>query len=325
MGLVAIPAYVTPIDVMMHFGNIVRDGYSLGAAFALIVLGAGANVGVAAWIRRDYGIRPLLLFVALLIGSTMAIGLTADRALIHGRADAEDHTHAFDSFTRLPQVTAADANAGWVIRRVVGEIKRNKTSGAAQVGGLAALAALVAFGSLLRVPPVGRWVDARIAADASRPRNDAAGTGLNTALTPGQLAGAFGLIVVGMAIAGLYLLYPPPDELLDEIGDIRLGAYDAIDELDPEETARRTAQWRTQLGKLPTAIRIRGGSVSDGQLDAASAMRHALETAEAAVAEASRENAGPADALKARLMRRHLEDVHRECTEAFRTDRVGGG
>ena len=57
MGIVAIPVYVTPTNVMMHFGHIVQDGYSLGAAFALIVLGAGANVGVANWLRRDYRIQ----------------------------------------------------------------------------------------------------------------------------------------------------------------------------------------------------------------------------------------------------------------------------
>ena len=101
MGLVAIPVYVTPTDVMMHFGHIVRDGYSLGAAFALIVLGAGANVGVANWLRREYGLKPLGLFVGMLIGSTLVIGFTADRAIVHGNATKEDHTHAFDSFTRL--------------------------------------------------------------------------------------------------------------------------------------------------------------------------------------------------------------------------------
>ena len=331
MGLVAIPAYVTPIDVMMHFGNIVRDGYSLGAAFALIVLGAGANVGVAAWVRRDYGVKPLLLFVALLIGSTLAIGLTADRTLVHGRADAEDHTHAFDSFTRLPSLAGQEASAGWVVRRVIGEIKRNKTSGAAQVVGLGALAVIVAGGVALRVPAVSRWVD-RAAAPAPPSvegrvpdASDAAeGTGLNRELSPRQLAIAGGLTVVGLAVAGLYLLYPPPGELLDEIGDIRLGTYDAIDDLDVVETRRRIAQWRGQLGKLPTALRIRGGSVSAGQLAALSETEHALKTAEQAVIEATRQQAGPAAALRARLMRRHLEDRYRDCATAFRQARPDG-
>ena len=330
MGLVAIPAYVTPIDVMMHFGNIVRDGYSLGAAFALIVLGAGANVGVAAWVWRDYGLKPLLLFVALLIGSTMAIGLTADRALIHGRADAEDHTHAFDSFTRLPRVSEQEANPTWVVRRVVGEIQRNQTSGAAQVAGLVALAITVIGGSLVRIPAVDRWVDRQTEpgpdraapSDPSFPNTEGPKpSGLNHELTPRQLAVAGGLTIVGLAVAGLYLLYPAADELLDEIGDIRLGTYEAIDELDVEETRRRIAQWRTQMDKLPTAVRIRGGSVSAEQLETLAATRHALQTAEAAVIAAAQPEAGLAEQIKARLMRRHLEDSHRGCSAAFRTDR----
>ena len=330
MGLVAIPAYVTPIDVMMHFGNIVRDGYSLGAAFALIVLGAGANVGVAAWVRRDYGLRPLLLFVALLIGSTLAIGLTADRALVHGRADATDHTHAFDSFTRLPLVQDNEANAGWVLRRVARQIGRNETSGSAQVAGLIALATIVAGGVAVRVPAVGRWIDRRTqpAPVATDPQgtdlteiqtaapHGAAGSGLNRELTPRQLAAAAVLTVAGMAAAGLYVLYPPPGELLDEIGNIRLGTYDGIDAIDPVETDRRIAQWRSQMDKLPTSIRIRGGTVTDDQLAAIEATRHALKTAEQAVQRAAADDS-PASALRARMMRRHLEDSHRAMSQQF--------
>lgn len=84
MGVVAIPCYVTPTDVMVHFGDIVQDGYSLGAAFALIILGAGANVGVANWLRREYGGRAVAIFVTLLLPSTLVIGLTADRTIADG-------------------------------------------------------------------------------------------------------------------------------------------------------------------------------------------------------------------------------------------------
>ena len=320
MGLVAIPAYVTPIDVMMHFGNIVRDGYSLGAAFALIVLGAGANVGVAAWVRRDYGLRPLLLFVGLLIGSTLAIGLTADRALIHGRADAEDHTHAFDSFTRLPKVSGDQASPRWVVGRVAAEIRNNQTSGSAEVAGLVALAITLVGGAVVRIPAVARWVDARTRPadpDEATVATEAAGSGLNRELTPRQLAAAGIAIVGGLAVSGLYLLYPPPGELLDEIGDIRLGTYDAIDDLDADETTRRVAQWRSQMDRLPTAVRIRGGTVTDEQTETIAATRHALKTAERAVNQAAANQTDSVAALKARLMRRHLEDRHRELGRVF--------
>ena len=328
MGLVAIPAYVTPIDVMMHFGNIVRDGYSLGAAFALIVLGAGANVGVAAWVRRDYGLRPLLLFVALLIGSTLVIGLTADRTLVHGRADAADHTHAFDTFTRLPQVFDQNANLSWALGYVAAEIRQNQTSGTAEVAGLVALAALVVIGLAVRIPAVGRWVDRRTqpetidpeAAIAGGDGNDAPPSGLSYELSARQLA-AVGIVgVVTLAVAGLYLLYPPPGELMSEIGNIRLGLYDAIDEVDGEETARRTAQFRVQLDKLPTAIRIRGGTVTEAQLEAIGQMRHALDTTRKAVERADGEAADATNVLKARLMRRHLEDTFRTCKQAFQAE-----
>ena len=84
MSSVAIPMYITPMDVMMQFGQIARDGYSLGCAFVLIVLGAGASVGLANWLRRDYGRRAVSYFVAMLITSTIVLGFITHRSIVHG-------------------------------------------------------------------------------------------------------------------------------------------------------------------------------------------------------------------------------------------------
>ena len=312
MGLVAIPAYVTPIEVMMHFAHIVQDGYSLGAAFALIVLGAGANVGVANWLRRDYGLKPLLLFVGLLIGSTLVIGVTADRAIAGGTADMKDHTHAFDPFTRLSQVTSDQAGFGWVVGTVRRDIEQDEASGTARVVGLAMLLVIAAAGVLLRL--LGDRVDARRWADARDPRDAAAaGSGLNRSLTAGQLAGVAVVGVLAAAGVGLYLFYPPADDLFEEMSTIRPDAYSAVREGDAAEASRRFEQWRSQLQKLPTSVLLRTGSVSDAQRAAVDDLLYAIKTVEDAAA------AGRTQ--EARMLVRFAEDAYADCREAFRDAR----
>ena len=314
MGLVAIPAYVTPIEVMMHFAHIVQDGYSLGAAFALIVLGAGANVGVANWLRREYGVRPLLLFVGLLIGSTLLIGVTADRAIDGGNAGTADHTHAFDPFTRLSQVSPEQAGVGWVADRIAADIRRDEASGTARIAGLWMIGVLAAAGITLRL--LGSRVDARRWALS---RGPATGQGAESAarydrvLTARQLAATGVLGVLAAAGVGLYVYYPSPDQLLQEIAQIRPDAYSAVRSGDAAEATRRLKQWRSQLRKLPTSVRLRGGSVTEEKTAAVDETLYAIDTLQDAV------SAGRT--VESKLLIRFAERAHADCGRVLQEDR----
>ena len=307
MGLVAIPVYVTPTDVMMHFGQIVRDGYSLGAAFALIVLGAGANVGVANWLRRDYGSRPLMLFVGLLIGTTLIIGFTADRTMIHGKATMEDHTHAFDAFTRLATVPEEDAGPAWVIAEVDASIRRHEASATAEVGGLILLTVMMAAGLVLHVSGDRFRVDHLLhpSADAG----DKSSPAWNPALTPRQLVAAIVVGVVALAVIGLYIFYPTPKDLLSEMSVIRVEAYDAVRTQDITEFRRRTTQWKRQIEKLPISLRIRGESVTETAEESLSEFFYALNTLDDYMATGR--------FAEAKMMKRYVEGLYRNCSEEF--------
>lgn len=102
MGLFALPVYITPMEIMTQFEHVVRDGYSLGASFMLVILGAGANAGVVNWVRRDYGIRSALGLVILFFVMTFTFSTLMEFLPWQHSISARDHTHAFDSFTRLP-------------------------------------------------------------------------------------------------------------------------------------------------------------------------------------------------------------------------------
>lgn len=310
MGLVAIPCYVTPTNVMMHFGHIVQDGYSLGAAFALIVLGAGANVGVANWLRRDYGARALLLFVSLLIVSTLVIGLTADRTIADGNATVADHTHAFDPFTRLAQVPPDRANIGWAISQVKKDMLPHETYG------LAILVGMMFVGVVLRL--LGDRVDVERLFAAS-PKGPVAEqeSKWDRALSPAQLACAGAVCAIALATVGLYVFYPSTSELMDEISDIRVEVYYAVREGDVEETRRRIAQWKMQAEKLPTSRLIRTGSVSAAQRESVGEVLYSLKTLEDFVATGRYQ--------EAKTLIRYLEKVHSECRDAFRERKLASG
>ena len=311
MGLVAIPVYVTPTDVMMHFGHIVRDGYSLGAAFALIVLGAGANVGVANWLRRDYGGKPLLLFVGLLIGATLVIGVTADRTIVHGNATMEDHTHAFDPFTRLPRISNEDVGPGWVISKVGASIRKHEASGTAEIVGLALLGVIIAIGLVLRLLGDRVNIDHLL-----KPRTDGepeeAASRWNPTLSPRQLVATGVMSMLGLATVGLYLFYPPPDELVDDMNVIRVEVYDALRSQNAVELRRRIDQWKRLAEKLPPSAFLRGRDVSDTGRESLNDLLYGLDTLEQHVA--------PGHETEAALMIKYMERLYRTCCEEFRKE-----
>ena len=308
MGLVAIPVYVTPTDVMMHFGHIVRDGYSLGAAFALIVLGAGANVGVANWLRRDYGFRPLTLFVGLLIGSTLAIGFTADRAVIHGNATMADHTHAFDSFTRLARVSDEEAGPGWVVRKVGESVRKHEASGTAELVGLALLAVMMLAGLSLRL--LGKRVSVEHLLQQPDEAQEITSPTWDPALSPKQLVATGVLAILAFVAVGLYVFYPSVDNLIDEMNLIRVEVYDAVRDEDVTEFRRRAAQWKRQAEKLPTSVLIRGDSVSDSRRENLSEFLYGLDTLE--------DHITSGRIPEAKMMRTWVDRLYRTCCNQFR-------
>ena len=302
MGMVAIPVYVTPVDVMMHFGLIVKDGFSMGAAFSLIVLGAGANVGVANWIRRDYGAKPLLLFVGLLIGSTLVLGFTADRAIVHGNTTAADHTHAFDSFTRLHKVSGKSAGINWVLSTVANQMETYETYG------LGLLAALGVVGVVVWGMREQASID-RFLVYAGQTSAEKTSAGWNPALSARQLVTVSALGVLVLAGYGLYIFYPPLDDLFDDMAVIRVDAYDAVRDEDTEEFKRRLDQWRNLAVKLPTSRLIRAGSVSDEQRRQVDELLYSLDALEGYV--------GRREYSEAALMLKFVENRYLDCRRTY--------
>ena len=268
MSAVAIPAYVTPTDVMMHFSVIVRDGYSLGAAFALIILGAGANVGVANWIRHDYGFRAFWLFVILLIGITLVIGFTADRTLAVGSATVRDHTHAFDTFTR-PSSFFTDNPVDWIGTRI-----RRTTSSTEAMGAWILLGFSIAG---LVILPFRRFFSTDSLMVDQEAKRAEEFSKLNPALSTWQVMIAGLLTAAALSIAGLFVFYPPAKTVFAEIRFTTGMAHSAILEKDGEESKRYLQQMSQHARKLKSSHWLRTLELTEPQIQTADELIYAIE------------------------------------------------
>ncbi len=215
MGIFALPVYITPMEIMTQFEHVVRDGYSLGASFMLVILGAGANAGVINWIRRDYGLRNATLLIISFFVVTLAFSLLMEWSPWQRITGSTDHTHAFDSYTRLPEQDTAASTISGLGKSLL------ENSNAAQILGLCFLVMLMAGSTAvdrLMMNKAG-GLDAVIdsffnRAAVNAPREEKR--------LPVPLVAGCGII---LALAGGYtfgrIIYDAPDLTIIRMGDVR--------------------------------------------------------------------------------------------------------
>ena len=115
MAGVAIPAYATPLVAMSQLGSMFQHANSVGAAFVLLTLGAGINLGLIAWVFRNYGLARGLTWIAILLAVVLPLAYAVENPLYPSEIEPPGHTHAFDIYCRpfdnsssgLPQMVLA--------------------------------------------------------------------------------------------------------------------------------------------------------------------------------------------------------------------------
>ena len=100
MTAVAIPAYATPLIAMSQLGSMFQHANSVGAAFVLLTLGAGVNLGIIAWVIRNYGVSRGAAWLATLLPVVLCIAYAIENPLFPTEIDPPGHTHAFDMYCR---------------------------------------------------------------------------------------------------------------------------------------------------------------------------------------------------------------------------------
>ena len=85
---------------MSQIGSMFQHANSVGAAFVLLTLGAGINLGLIAWVFRNYGVRRGFIWMGILLSVVVAIAYAIENPLFPDEIEPPGHTHAFDIYCR---------------------------------------------------------------------------------------------------------------------------------------------------------------------------------------------------------------------------------
>jgi len=212
MTAIAIPAYATPMTAMGQLGSMFQHGNSVGAAFILLIFGAGMNLGLLTWMVLNYGWKKSIVWFGLMLLIVIGFSYGIERPLYPTDIEPADHTHAFDIYCQ-PFHAGTPPSEGYpaeIWRRVKLETQLHEMVGAAL------LAALTSLGLFLK------WLDRRWVIETwlnRRPETSAAATRLKWDIeVPGPVLAVVGLLtIIAGSIVGCFAYYPDPAETLEEL------------------------------------------------------------------------------------------------------------
>ena len=272
VAAVATPIYSTPLLAMSQIGGMFQHGNSIGAAFSLLILGAGVNIGLLAWFGRTYGIKRFVMFFLLLVTTTVGLAYLVDKPLYPKGVEPEGHTHAFDVYTN-PFPGRQNGIASLTQTRITEFWAAN------ELGGTYLLGMLVITGLIFKVgfkrATLERWYQ----------KADEKESKLNI-VVPSWILGA--TVVTGLvfaSVAGTYLYYPAPDDILPDLRAVNVNAV----------LSARTKQWQAAekwiafcdnlSRRVEVGVYLRNGSVSEFKTGKARVYRDRLEDLKMAVLE----------------------------------------
>jgi hypothetical protein len=189
---------------MVQLASMFQHGNSIGAAFSLLALGAGANVGLVAWMVRVYGLKRSAVWFALLVAIVVGLAYSVDKPLYPHGVEPAGHTHAFDIY--CAPFEPGMSNTMQMAYRAL----REKIA-AHEIVALFVLGLLMAAGLALdrwdRGGRVEKWLERQ---RDKQPRLDV--------VLPGPVLGGIALIgLIALSIFGCYVYYPPPGDILEEM------------------------------------------------------------------------------------------------------------
>lgn len=245
-------SYATPLLAMSQIGSMFQHGNSIGAAFVLLALGAGINLGTFAWAIREFGLPRAGAFLLALTLVVVLCAYVLDATLHHDYLDGPGHTHAFDIFA---QPNFAPSQAVEQFKTAVVE-KISLTDFIA----LGILAGLAVAGIGLRIwdpdERTEQWLE-------QRPETEDEPAWHNRTL-PGPLLGGIALAaLVLFSVVGCYLYYPHAEAALAEISIIRTEVLSAAHLKDSEKIDIFAPLLEDWTRRMQVGVFLREGSLSN--------------------------------------------------------------
>jgi hypothetical protein len=291
MTLVAIPAYATPMTAMVQLASMFQHGNSVGAAFALLVLGAGANVGLACWMARHYGVRRTLVWFVLLLAVVVGLAYGVDKPLRPQGVESAGHTHAFDIYCAPFESDVAEP---WTLaaRQIQEKLAPHE------------MVALLAVG-LIAVAGIGlRFADPRRRLEEWFARESSKPTKYDIRL-PGAVLGGVAIAgLVALSVFGCYVYYPPPSEIFEELRMVNAEVVSAASSRDWDTALYWIPIYDDWTRKLQVSAVLRGEKLTDYRRIKASILRDKLELLEHEVEDGEVEESREASLAVGRAYRR---------------------
>jgi len=261
---VATPIYSTPLLAMSQIGGMFQHGNSIGAAFSLLILGAGTNVGLLAWLGRTYGVKRFAIFIVLLVTTTVGLAYLIDKPLYPKGVEPLGHTHAFDVYTNPFRHGQADLFGA--AQKKIGEFWLSN-----EFGGTYLLGGLIIMGCVFKL--ISRRVD--LESWYIRPSNR------NSKLDREVPSWVLGVTVVtgliGASVVGTFLYYLAPTEALRDLYSINSEVVLSVKTKD-WEAAEKWIPFADDLSRrLEVGVYLRSGSVSEFKTTKARSYREKLD------------------------------------------------
>jgi uncharacterized membrane protein YraQ (UPF0718 family) len=286
MTAIAIPAYATPMTAMGQLGSMFQHGNSVGAAFILLIFGAGMNLGLLIWMVLNYGWKKSLVWFGLMLLIVVGLSYGIERPLYPTDVEPAAHTHAFDVYCQpfLPNSPPIEGYPAEIWKRLTLGTQLHEMVGAAFV------AALIGCGLLLKA------LDRRWVIETWLNRQPAVSTTVTPLkwdiVVPGPVLAGVGLLgIVAMSIVGCFTYYPDPSETLEQLNLAKVEALSAAISGNKEHALHWIPICEGWNRRLQVGAYLRHGRLSDYHRMKARVFADKLEFLEHAVEEGDRAEA----------------------------------
>ncbi|MAI35656.1 MAG: permease [Rhodopirellula sp.] len=261
MVFVSVPVYATPMLAMSQLGMMFQHANSPGAAFILLVLGAGINLGTIGWMSRQFGYRSVMIWVTCLLVIVTSIAYGVNRPLVPPGVTPSSHTHAFDIYTNpIHQWDSTSTNFALS--------KLSEKFGLVEQIALSILAFLALAGICLRLA----GVDEEKLASKTQPTRSSSSTpsetvslGLDRIVGPNIVGLTLIIGLVAISIVMCYAFYPSRDECFEEIRFIRADALSGANSGDYEHAKFWIPRWDEWSRRMEVGVYLRSGRITPYQ------------------------------------------------------------
>ncbi|MCH2183415.1 MAG: hypothetical protein MK108_15560, partial [Mariniblastus sp.] len=297
MAVMATPIYSTPLLAMSQIGGMFQHGNSIGAAFSLLILGAGANIGLLCWFGATYGIRRVIVFMLLLGTITIGLAYAVDKPLYPKGVEPAGHSHAFDVYTH-PFFTGFDGHFELAQQKAYEFYLAN------EVGATFILFGMILAGFILKY--LAQKYDFAAWFIREKPNQNRVDIYL-----PGWLLGLVTVAgLIAASVAGCYLYYPAPHNLLADLVIINSEAVISAKTKDWEAAEKWIAYSDDLSRRLEVGVFLRSGKIDEFQSTKAKIYRQRLDELKESV------EARNADNVAERAMK--VQDAYRRMSKAFK-------